>query len=130
MTFTNFARGVRVALVSAIAVVLAAPVSAHAQSAFNGLWSVLIVTDKGPCDRAYRYPVRITNGRVAYAGQVDFTADGRVLPNGTVSVRVSRGSQGASGTGRLVGRTGSGTWSGFGKSSCSGTWIAERRNAR
>lgn len=117
----------RVVLVSGIAGFLAAPIPARAQAAFNGTWSVLIVTSKGPCDRAYRYPVRIANGRVTYAGQADFRASGRVAPNGAVQVTVSRGSQSASGSGRLIGRSGSGTWAGFGKSSCSGTWTAEKR---
>ena len=31
---------------------------------FDGGWSVLIVTEKGTCDRAYRYPVKIENGSV------------------------------------------------------------------
>ena len=31
---------------------------------FDGGWSVLIVTEKGTCDRAYRYPIKIKNGAV------------------------------------------------------------------
>jgi hypothetical protein len=124
---TIFTCIVRVAFVSAITSFLATPAPAHAQAAFNGTWSVLIVTSKGPCDRAYRYPVRISNGRVTYAGHVDFAASGRVEKNGAVQVTVSRGRQSASGSGRLVGRSGSGTWSGFGKSACSGSWTAEKR---
>jgi hypothetical protein len=27
---------------------------------YDGLWSVSIVTEKGDCDRGYRYPVRIS----------------------------------------------------------------------
>ena len=41
-------------------------------------WSVLIVTEKGTCDRAYRYPVRISNGSVGYAGEASFNVTGRV----------------------------------------------------
>jgi hypothetical protein len=115
-----------VALASVI-VLFAAPVPAGAQGAFNGSWSVLIVTSKGPCDRAYRYPVRVNNGRVTYGGQADFTVSGRVAANGAVRVTVSRGSQRASGSGRLSGSSGSGTWAGFGESRCSGTWTAEKR---
>ena len=127
MTTTIFGCCARVALLSSIAAFVGAPASAHAQEAFNGAWSVLIVTNKGSCDRAYRYPVRIRNGRVTYAGSADFTASGRVLANGNVTVSVSRGSQRASGSGRLVGRTGKGTWSGFGESACAGTWTADKR---
>ena len=104
MTRTNFICGIRVGtVVSALAAaVLAAPAPAHAQAGFNGTWSVLIITDSGPCDRAYRYPVKVDNGRVTYAGQADFNVDGRVAPNGVVEVTVSRGRQRANGLGRLA----------------------------
>ena len=32
------------------------------KSTLNGLWSVLIVTEEGECDRAYRYMVHLANG--------------------------------------------------------------------
>ena len=44
-----------------------APMSAGKPS-YDGAWSVLIVTEQGKCDRAYRYPVKIENGTVGYAG--------------------------------------------------------------
>jgi hypothetical protein len=115
--------------VSALVIpLLAAPVPATAQAAFNGTWSVLIITNNGPCDRAYRYPVRVANGRVSYAGQADFNVAGRVFGNGAVNVTVSKGSQRASGSGRLAGGSGSGTWRGSGSSgTCSGNWTAEKR---
>ena len=110
------------------AAVLAAPAPAGAQAGFNGTWSVLIVTDSGPCDRAYRYPVRVNNGEVSYAGQADFNVSGRVRKDGAVDVTVSRRDQRASGTGRLRGDSGSGTWRGTDATgTCSGTWTAEKR---
>jgi len=111
----------------AIAAPLTAAPAVASQADFNGTWSVLIVTDKGPCDRAYRYPVRVANGRVSYAGQADFDVAGQVRPNGAVRVTVGRGGQRASGTGRLFGQSGSGTWRGQGESVCSGSWTAEKR---
>src|SRR5262245_16538029 len=116
-----------------LACVTAAPLvatstPASAQTAFNGTWSVLIITDRGACDRAYRYPVRVANGRVSYAGQADFNVAGRVARNGAVNVSVSRGSQRASGAGRLFGNSGGGTWrGGSGENTCSGSWTAEKR---
>jgi hypothetical protein len=111
-----------------VAAILAAPVPAAAQAAFNGTWSVLIITNSGPCDRAYRYPLRVANGRVSYAGQADFNVHGTVRANGAVNVTVSRGDARASGSGRLGGGSGSGTWRGAGSNSaCSGTWTAEKR---
>ena len=70
---------------------------------FDGTWSVLIVTEKGTCDRAYRYPVKIENGSVGYAGSASFNVSGKVGDNGSVTVTVSRGSQSAKGTGRMSG---------------------------
>jgi hypothetical protein len=103
------------------------PNMASAQRAFDGQWSVLIVTQRGTCDRAYRYGISIRGGRVYYdGGVVNFS--GRVAPNGAVSVRVSSGSGSASGTGRLSRNRGQGNWSGqSGGNRCSGYWTAERR---
>ena len=127
MIVSMSARRLLVALCAAAAPLLAASAPASAQAAFNGTWSVLIMTDKGPCDRAYRYPVRVTDGRVSYAGQADFDVAGQVRRNGSVRVTVGRGAQRASGSGWLTGQSGSGTWRGAGDSTCSGSWTAEKR---
>jgi hypothetical protein len=102
-----------------------APIAA-AKPNFNGTWSVLIVTEQGTCDRAYRYPVRISNGSVGYAGEASFNVTGRVGANGAVTVTVSRGGQSASGSGMLSTSDGSGYWR-TASGECSGTWTAERR---
>jgi hypothetical protein len=93
---------------------------------FDGLWSVVIVTEKGTCDRAYRYPIRISGGSLLNEGSSPVTINGRVGGNGAVKVTVSRGSQSAIGSGRLRGSQGSGSWRG---GDCAGTWQAERRGA-
>lgn len=103
-----------------------APMSAGKPS-FDGAWSVLIVTEKGTCDRAYRYPVRISNGSVGYAGEASFNVSGSVGPNGSVTVMVSKGNQSARGSGQLSTTDGSGRWV-AGSGECSGTWTAERRS--
>jgi len=103
-----------------------APLSAG-KASFDGTWSVLIVTQQGKCDRAYRYPVRISNGAVGYAGEASFNVSGSVGANGAVIVTVSRGSQSAKGTGRMSESDGSGTWV-AGSGECSGIWTAERRS--
>lgn len=118
-----------------LAASLAAPADARTRaraapraSGYDGNWSVLIVTNSGPCDRAYRYGLSIRGGRVFYAGSAGVNVDGSVSGGGFVSVRVSVGSQGAIGSGRLSRDYGSGVWRGFGSSgTCSGTWTAERR---
>jgi hypothetical protein len=114
------------AILAATAVPASAP--ATAKSNFDGQWSVLIVTQKGTCDRAYRYPVKISNGSVGYAGDASFTVSGKVGDNGAVTVLVARGSQSAKGQGRLSGTDGSGLWT-AGSGECSGTWTAERRSS-
>lgn len=103
-----------------------APITATKQS-FDGTWSVLIMTEKGTCDRAYRYPVRISNGSVGYAGEASFNVSGSVGPNGAVTVTVSKGNQSARGSGRLSAIDGSGRWVAA-SGECSGSWTAERRS--
>src|SRR5581483_2091645 len=111
-------------LTASVAPAFAAPI-ASAKS-FDGGWSVLIVTQKGTCDRAYRYPVKIDNGAVGYAGTASFNVTGKVGQNGAVVVTVSRGDKSATGTGRMSATDGSGIWTAA-SGECSGTWTAERR---
>jgi hypothetical protein len=91
---------------------------------YDGLWSVSIVTEKGDCDRGYRYPIRISNGTLVNAGDQTFTISGKVASSGAITVSVSAGGKSASGSGRLAGNAGGGHWTG---GSCSGSWTAERR---
>ena len=114
-----------VVLTTSVAPALAAPIAAA--KSFDGGWSVLIVTEKGTCDRAYRYPVKIENGSVGYAGTASFNVTGKVGANGAVVVTVSRGDKSATGTGHMSGTDGSGTWTAA-SGDCSGTWTAERRS--
>jgi hypothetical protein len=111
-------------LMTFAAVLGAAPVGSAPN--YDGVWSVVIMTDKGTCDRAYRYPIRIQNGSVLAEGSSPATITGRVAGNGSVTVTVSAGSKSATGSGRLSGTAGVGSWKG---GECSGTWEAERRGA-
>ncbi len=105
-----------------------APTAARAQAGFDGLWTILIVTEAGECDRAYRYGVSIDHGRIVYDGTAGVELTGTVDPSGRVAATVQRGEQGAVGTGRLSGGRGRGTWRGRSSASqCSGYWEAERR---
>jgi hypothetical protein len=99
-----------------------------AVSAFDGEWSVLILTRSGACDPSYRYGVAISNGEVVNAGGAPVDLEGHVAPNGAVRVSVSAGNQEAHGAGRLSRTSGGGTWRGSGSVGiCAGTWEAERR---
>src|SRR5262249_4804508 len=98
-----------------------------AASGFEGNWSVVVRTESGTCDVAYRYPVRVENGNVIYQGDASIVLSGRVAVNGAVKVSISRGSQRAEGIGRLSATAGAGTWTGASTSGeCHGRWEAER----
>ena len=119
----NFALG---AGILGVATALGATTPAGSAPSFDGIWSVVIVTEKGACDRAYRYPIRFRNGALLAEGSSPATINGKVASNGQVTVTVSAGSKSATGSGRLSGTAGAGSWSG---GECSGTWEAERRGA-
>ena len=95
--------------------------------AFDGLWSVSIVTYYGDCDRGYRYPLRIWDGRVVKAdSDPNYEVAGAVARSGAIGVTVAGGGQTASGTGRLTRNYGAGVWR-TANGRCSGRWTAERR---
>lgn len=117
-----------VLLAAALSSGIVTPVKA--QAAYDGLWSVLIITDRGTCDRGYRYAVRIKSGRVTHADPANssFRINGQVSGNGAARVSVARGDQSANGTGRIGRDAGAGRWKSA-KGECSGTWQAERRGS-
>lgn len=95
----------------------------------DGNWTVLVITEKGTCDRAYRYEVKVAGGRVHLknAGPVDVA--GTVTAAGAVTVSIKGGDKVARGTGHLSAESGAGTWRGSAMSgTCTGRWEAERRS--
>jgi hypothetical protein len=122
----RIARGTIYALVAASTALAATTTSKAASPRYDGVWSVLIVTEKGDCDRGYRYPIRISHGMLVNGGSNPFTISGQVLPSGSITVTVSSGQKSATGTGHLAGNAGGGSWKG---GACSGSWTAERRNS-
>jgi hypothetical protein len=112
-----------------VAALLSPAGEVRGQTIFDGMWSVMIITERGEaCDRAYAYPIQIINGIVRYAGDFAFQMSGHVARNGSVRVSVARGSQRADGVGRMSRTYGSGSWRGrSANSECSGRWHAERR---
>lgn len=113
----------------ALAMTVGAPARAQTAS-YDGLWSVLIITEHGTCDRGYRYAVRIKRGLVAHAdpSSSNFVIKGRVAGGGSIKVSVTRGDKSANGSGRMSHTSGSGKWHSA-KGECSGIWTAERRGA-
>jgi len=121
--FGNLAAG---GLALSFAGILSAAFPATSAPSYDGLWSVVIVTEKGTCDRAYRYPIRISNGTLANANTDAFVITGKVGDKGAVTVTVSHADKSVTGSGRLSGDVGAGLWSG---GNCAGNWEAERRGS-
>lgn len=100
---------------------------AIAATPYDGYWSVVIVTQRGACEPAYRSAVSIADGYVR-GGDGMASIYGRVGRNGAVSVVVTSGMQSARGNGRLSRSSGAGVWAGQGSAGrCSGRWTAHRR---
>lgn len=113
------------ASIFALAVIAATCDTAVARSAYDGSWSLSIVTERGSCDRTYYFQVQIANGIVSHSNLAKFR--GRVSSGGAVRVSVSAGGKSASGSGRLSQSAGRGRWTGHsGSDRCSGHWTAQR----
>ena len=97
------------------------------RSLFDGNWSVAIYTLQGDCG-SVRAALRIIGGRVYSEDEQSYQAYGAVSPRGADRVSVVRGSQSASGSGRLSYDSGAGRWRSL-RGECSGTWSATRRPA-
>ena len=123
---TNRLLGCAIGALVAVAALTTAPTANAGSPRYDGLWSVSIVTQKGDCDRGYRYPIRIDHGAIVNGGSDPFTISGKVAPSGAITVTVSSGSKSATGSGYLAGNSGEGSWHG---GSCSGIWTAERRDS-
>src|ERR1043166_7444343 len=65
---------------------IAAP--AVARSAYDGDWSVAIMTSGGGCPSGLRYGVQIINGAVSNPASGEARVQGRVSPKGGVTVTV------------------------------------------
>jgi hypothetical protein len=115
-------------LTSALALVgagIAAP--AYAQTAYDGPWSVVIMTSGGACQSSIRYGVNISNGQIINPAGGMADVQGRVTRRGAVRVTVRSGGAWAVGSGHLGRLTGSGVWRGQASGGfCNGTWVAQR----
>jgi type 1 fimbria pilin len=95
--------------------------AAMAQTPYDGLWNVKVVTKSGSCEPETRSTLTITDGRVSAAG-ADVT--GSIGREGVVKVSIG----GAYANGQLNGNAGSGKWNGASAGiPCSGRWEASRQ---
>ena len=107
--------------------VTASGAASRATRAFDGLWSVSIYTQSGPCDPSYRYPARIVGGQIQQAdNDFSYQMSGVVASSGAIAVTVTKSGQSATGYGRLHGTRGGGRWSAE-SVQCYGVWNAVRR---
>jgi hypothetical protein len=98
---------------------------ARAAGVYDGTWNVVFTTLRGNCSSTNSAPFAVYGGRVSSAGGGKVT--GGISRGGLVSVRISVGLSVASGSGRLVGNSGAGRWSGIiSGDRCSGSWQATR----
>jgi hypothetical protein len=94
---------------------------ALAQTPYDGLWNVTVVTKSGSCEPQTRSTLTITDGKVSAAG-ADVT--GSIGHAGVVRVSIG----GAYANGQLSGNAGSGKWNGASAGiPCSGRWEASRQ---
>jgi len=116
--------------VLAVSVLAAALGAADARSlrstrAYDGTWNVVFFTRAGNCGSNNSAPFTVSGGRLSSAGGGKVT--GGISAAGQVSVHIKVGRSVASGSGRLIGGSGSGRWSGIITGDrCSGTWQATR----
>jgi type 1 fimbria pilin len=104
---------------AATAAIASAP--AMAQTPYDGLWNVTVVTKSGSCEPQTRSTLTITDGKVSAAG-ADVT--GSIGREGVVKVSIG----GAYANGQLSGNSGSGKWNGASAGiPCSGRWEASRQ---
>jgi hypothetical protein len=104
---------------SAAAALVAAP--AAAQTPYDGLWNVTIVTKAGSCEPSTRSTLTVADGKVSGAGA---DVSGSIGREGLVRVSIG----GAYANGQLSGNAGSGRWNGASAGvPCSGRWEALRQ---
>lgn len=110
----------RIFFVSTLMASAAAP-AAVAQTPYDGLWNVRVVTKTGSCEPETRSTLTITDGKVSSAGA---NVSGSIGREGLVRVSIG----GAYANGQLSGNAGSGKWnSASAGMPCSGRWEASRQ---
>ncbi|MBU6462616.1 MAG: hypothetical protein KGK01_14395 [Bradyrhizobium sp.] len=122
-------RALRTVVIAAVFAAITMPGAADAKmvrpGAYDGTWNVIFATQAGNCSSTNSVPFSVVGTRVSSAGGGKVT--GGISRAGVVSVNIRVGASHASGSGRLVGNSGSGRWSGIITGDrCSGIWQATR----
>jgi hypothetical protein len=98
-----------------------AAVPAFAQSPYDGVWNVTIVTKSGSCEPSASSTLMISDGKISASGA---NVSGSIGREGLVRVSIN----GAYANGQINGNAGSGKWNGASAGiPCSGRWEASRQ---
>ena len=102
-------------------VIAAAAAPAVAQSPYDGLWHVTILTKTGSCEPSASSTLTVADGKISGGGT---NVSGSIGHEGGVRVSIN----GAYANGQLSGNSGSGKWNGASAGiPCSGRWEASRQ---
>jgi hypothetical protein len=94
---------------------------ALAQTPYDGLWNVTIMTSSGSCEPSASSTLSVADGKISGAGA---NVSGSIGNGGLVKVSIN----GAYANGQLSGNAGSGKWNGASAGiPCSGRWQASRQ---
>ena len=112
----------RIAMILFAAVLTgSAAVPALAQTPYDGLWNVTIMTSSGSCEPTASSTLSVADGKISGAGA---SVSGSIGNGGLVKVSIN----GAYANGQLSGNAGSGKWNGASAGiPCSGRWQASRQ---
>src|ERR1700744_4586830 len=106
---------------SLVACSLIASAPANAQTPYDGLWNVTVVTKTGSCEASTSSTLTVADGKISAPGA---EVSGSVGREGLVRVSIN----GAYANGQLSGNAGSGKWNGASAGvPCSGRWQATRQ---
>ncbi len=100
-----------------------------ARAAHDGSWAIEIVTERGECERLYRYYVEVEGQAVrlrSMTGETSQATTGLVRPDGRIDATLGQAADPVRVTGRLAATSGAGTWSAPARH-CTGRWSAHKR---
>jgi hypothetical protein len=93
----------------------------------DGVYAVDIITEVGSCDKAYHWTFSVAGGRISSSSDAMMQASGQIDLRGIVSVAFRRDNNVAHVAGKVIGASGSGTWSSP-TLQCGGSWRAARQS--
>ena len=115
----RFSRIATISIASVLAGSAAAPVVA--QTPYDGIWNVTIMTSSGTCEPTASSTLTVADGKISGPGT---SVSGSIGNGGLVKVSIN----GAYANGQLSGNAGSGKWNGASAGiPCSGRWQASRQ---